>query len=79
MPSYAGNENYKFKIKKVISFLNKSSVDYQFISSSENIAWLLNIRGKDSKYSPIPNSYILIDKHKNIKLFCDLGKISSNF
>ena len=31
------------------------------------------------KYSPIPNSYILIDKHKNIKLFCDLGKISSNF
>ena len=67
------------KLKKVISFLNKSSIDYQFVSSSENIAWLLNIRGKDSKYSPIPHSYILIDKYKNIKFFCDLGKISSNF
>ena len=79
LPPNAGNESYKFKIKKVISFLNKASIDYQFVSSSENIAWLLNIRGNDSKYSPIPNSYILIDKYKNIKLFCDLGKITSDF
>ena len=79
LPQNAGNESYKFKIKKVISFLNKASIDYQFVSSSENIAWLLNIRGNDSKYSPIPNSYILVDKYKNIKLFCDLGKITSDF
>ena len=26
---------------------------------------LLNIRGRDSNYTPIPNSYILIDKYKN--------------
>ena len=79
LPPNAGNESYKFKIKKVISFLNKASIDYQFVSSSENIAWLLNIRGNDSKYSPIPNSYILVDKYKNIKFFCDLGKITSDF
>ena len=40
--------------------------------------WLLNIRGRDTKYSPIPNSYILIDKDKNIKFFCELKKISSS-
>ena len=37
---------------------------------------MLNIRGRDTKYSPIPYSYILIDKDKNIKFFCDLKKIS---
>ena len=47
-----------------------------FITSSENNAWLLNIRGKDAKYTPIPYCYILIDRNKNIKLFCDLNKIT---
>ena len=39
----------------------------------------MNIRGHDTKYAPIPYSYILIDKNKNIKFFCDLRKISSSF
>ena len=51
-------------------------VDFQFITASENNAWLLNIRGRDTKYTPIPYSYILIDRRKNIKFFCDLKKIS---
>ena len=44
------------------------------ITAGENNAWLLNIRGRDTKYSPIPNNYILIDKNKNIHFFCDLKK-----
>ena len=39
----------------------------------------MNIRGSDANYSPIVNSYILIDKYKNIKSFCDLKKISQSF
>ena len=31
------------------------------------------------KYAPIPSSYILISKNKNIKFFCDLKKLSSTF
>jgi Xaa-Pro aminopeptidase len=38
---------------------------------------LLNIRGNDTIYTPLPYSYILIDKKKNISFFCDLKKISS--
>ncbi|MDC0409714.1 aminopeptidase P family N-terminal domain-containing protein, partial [Pelagibacteraceae bacterium] len=44
----------------------------------ENNAWLLNIRGSDTNYTPIPCSYILIDKNKNIKFFCNLKKISTS-
>ena len=64
------------KISKISRYLKIKGVDFQFITASENNAWLLNIRGRDTKYTPIPYSYILIDNHKNIKFFCDLKKIS---
>ena len=69
LPKNSVGENYKLKINKVIKNLKKNNVDYQFISSSENNAWLFNIRGEDSKYSPIPHCYALIKKNKNIKIF----------
>ncbi len=68
-------DNYELKINKVINVIRKSGADFQFITSSENNAWLLNIRGKDENYSPIPHCYLLIDKFKNINFFCDLSKI----
>ena len=49
------------------------------VTSTENIAWLLNIRGHDSDYSPIPNCHLVIDKKMRIFLFCDLDKINSKF
>ncbi len=76
LPNNSVGNNYKSKINKITSNLNKKHADFQFISSSENNAWLLNIRGRDSKYTPIPYSYILIDRYKNVKFFCDLRKIS---
>ena len=71
--------SYKTKINKLLNILKEKKVDLQFISASENIAWLLNIRGKDSNYTPMPNSYLLIDNKRKINLFCDLKKIDSSF
>ena len=71
-------ESHLSKVKKILSNLKKRNADYQFITSSENNAWLLNIRGLDTQYSPLPNCYILLDKNRNIKLFCDLNKISTS-
>ena len=68
-------ENINQKLIKLVLFKKKKS-DYLFITASENNAWLLNIRGHDTNYTPYPYSYILIDKNKNIKFFCDLKKIS---
>ena len=56
--------------------LKKEKADFQFISASENNAWLLNIRGRDTKYTPIPHSFILVNKFKEVKFFCNLRKIS---
>tara|TARA_B100001057_G_scaffold500518_1_gene616066 strand:+ start:192 stop:1910 length:1719 start_codon:yes stop_codon:yes gene_type:complete len=76
LPDSSRSENYRSKIDKIVLNLRKSGADFQFITASENNAWLFNIRGHDTKYTPIPYSYSLIDKNKNIKLFCNLNKIS---
>ena len=69
-------QNSNRKIKQLSNLLNKNKIDFQFISSSENVAWLLNIRGADSNFTPIPNSYSIISKKRNIYFFCDLKKIN---
>ncbi len=79
LPKKAVGQSYKVKIKNLIKTLKKKKIDLQFVSSSENIAWLLNIRGKDSEYTPIPNCYLSIGIDKKIQLFCDLKKIDTNF
>ena len=70
-------EKSKNKINKLINILNKNNVDLQFVSASENVAWLLNLRGEDSEFTPIPNSYLILSKNGNVYFFCDLKKIDS--
>ena len=79
LPNKSVGFNYKLKINKIISFLKEKNADLQFITASENNAWLFNVRGKDAEYSPLPNFYTLIDKSRKISFFCDLNKISINF
>ncbi len=79
LPEHSVGENYKSKINKVVSYLKNKGADFHFITASENNAWLLNIRGRDSEYSPLPDSYILIDKNKKVDFFCDLKKVTTSF
>ena len=65
------------KMKKLSYILIKNKVHFQFISAPENVAWLLNIRGADSKFSPIPNSYLIINNKNKVYFFCDLNKINN--
>ena len=45
-------ESVNSKINKLILNLKKNKIDNIFISAPENVAWLLNLRGKDNPYSP---------------------------
>ncbi len=76
-------ESINQKITKVRNIMLKYNVDYLFVTAPENIAWILNIRGHDSFFSPLPNCRLLIsnkgglslfskrEKFKNIKKFFD--------
>ena len=67
-------ESYHSKINKISKFLKKNKSDYLFVSAPENVAWILNIRGKDSPNSPMPNSRLIISKTKKIYLVCKTQK-----
>jgi len=64
-------ESHSSKINKIYNILRSKKADYLFISSPENVAWLMNIRGYDSPTSPIPNSRLIIGKNKKIFLIAD--------
>ncbi len=66
------------KISKLSKILNINKIDFQFVSSPENVAWILNLRGSDSEFSPIPNSYLLLNRKKEVYFFCDLKKINKS-
>ncbi len=70
-------ENHKSKIKKIVKELKYYKSDYMFISAPENVAWLLNIRGYDSPYSPIPNCRVIVANDKKIFLVVNKNKISN--
>jgi Xaa-Pro aminopeptidase len=67
-------ESHNSKIIKISKYLQKNKSDYLFVSSPENVAWILNIRGQDVPNSPIPNSRLIISKKKKIFLICKIQK-----
>ena len=64
------------KIVKVKNVLLKNKADYLLVTAPENVAWILNIRGYDSAFSPIPNARLLINSKGDIDLFSHLKKVT---
>jgi Xaa-Pro aminopeptidase len=65
------------KIDIIIQFLKKNKLDHIFVSAPENVAWLLNIRGKDSPTSPIPNSHLIISRNRKKILIAPKVKLKN--
>jgi len=63
------------KISKVKNVLLKNKIDYLLVTAPENVAWILNIRGYDAAFSPIPNARLLINNKGDIDLFSKLKKV----
>ena len=70
---FSGKER-SVKISDVREQMRKQNADYHLLTASEDIMWLLNIRGNDLQYSPLLFSYALIGKTQ-ILLFIDDAKI----
>ncbi len=62
-------ETSSSKINRLLKILNKKKIENIFISAPENVAWLLNLRGKDNPNSPIPNCKIILTNKKEIYFF----------
>ncbi len=69
-------ENYLNKISRVFKFLKLKDIHYLLTTATENISWLLNIRGSDALYSPLTNGKILFNKNGKIIFFTNIKKIT---
>jgi len=49
--------------------------DAAFLSAPDSIGWLLNIRGNDVEFTPLPLSFALIHKDGSVDLFADGRKV----
>ena len=69
-------ESHISKIKKILKILKSKKADHLFISSPENVAWLMNIRGHDNPNSPIPNCRLIINSNKKIFLIAEIEAVT---
>ena len=67
-------ESSSSKINKISNYLKKNNSDFIFISAPENVAWILNIRGKDGPNTPMPNSRLIISKTKKVYFISKIKK-----
>jgi Xaa-Pro aminopeptidase len=71
--TFCGKER-SVKIGEVREKMRQMKVDYHLLTSTDDIMWLLNIRGNDVKFSPALTSFAIVD-HVQILLFADENKI----
>ncbi|MCC8025905.1 MAG: aminopeptidase P family protein [Clostridium sp.] len=64
---YAG-KSAREKIQDVQEAMKKAHATVHVLTSLDDIAWLLNIRGNDTRYNPVVLSYVIVTAHK-VKLF----------
>ena len=70
-------ESVKSKIKRLTQILKKDRSDHIFITAPENVAWLLNIRGRDNPFSPIPKCRAILNTKGEVSFFSDIKSCSN--
>ncbi len=72
---HIAGESSKSKINKVLKYIRGDKSDCLFVTAPENVAWLLNLRGRDNPHSPIPNCRLILKNNNKIYLFVNKSKI----
>lgn len=74
-PPSAGTRSEE-KRRVVAESLAREREDAAVLSAPESIAWLLNIRGGDVPYAPLPLAFAVVGADCRVTLFVDLRKLS---
>lgn len=67
-------QSTKSKLSAIREQLKTKRTSTHFVSSLDDLAWILNIRGNDVKCNPVVLGFLLIDADKNT-LFIQSGKL----
>ena len=64
------------KLALVREHMAAAGTEWHWISSLDDVAWLLNLRGADVPYNPVFVAHVLIGPH-DVRLYVAAGKISA--
>lgn len=62
------------RVQEVRRAMQQRRVDTLILTALDEIAWLLNIRGRDLPHSPLLTSYVVLGTH-DIVLYVDRDKV----
>ncbi|XP_060524186.1 xaa-Pro aminopeptidase 1-like isoform X2 [Cylas formicarius] len=72
---FAG-KNYTIKLEETRRLVKKAGADAMVVTSLDEVAWLLNLRGRDVPFSPFVRSYVLFDM-TSITLYVNSSQLES--
>lgn len=75
-PDTLAGETREAKLARVAAGVAKDGCAALLVSSPENLAWVLNLRGQDIEMVPVSFGYALIKNDGSATLFMDPAKIS---
>ncbi len=67
---YTGETVYS-KLNRLQKVIENNNSDFYILFNPIGLSWLLNIRGKDLKHTPISRSFCIVSKQKEIHIFTD--------
>jgi Xaa-Pro aminopeptidase len=77
LPVIFSGESRVARIKRVREKMAEMHTDYQLLTAADDVMWLLNIRGKDLRYSPLLLSFAIVSSEQ-VLFFADEDKIPSS-
>ncbi len=73
---YSGRESAD-KRRQLGDDMSAGKIDATVLSAPDSIAWLLNVRGGDVDFAPLPLVFAILYKNGSVDLFMDREKISA--
>ena len=73
--TYAGQSSAD-KRAKIATDITGKKLDAAIITDTASVAWILNVRGNDVPNTPLPLSFLIIDKDGKVDWFVDARKIT---
>ncbi|MGH6989949.1 MAG: M24 family metallopeptidase, partial [Stellaceae bacterium] len=65
------------KRREIAASLAADRIDAAVLTAPDSIAWLLNIRGGDVPYTPLPLSFAILNADRTLALFIDPRKLTA--
>ncbi len=67
---FAGKSNIS-KIENLTNRMEVNNIDAFIITYPQDLAWLLNVRGKDLRFTPVLLAFAILYIDKTIEIFCE--------